>query len=221
MAHSHRRDLITDINVQLTKISHPYQCRKSQLSYGRWNPSMNMIEIIHQHRSAAKSFLSMGITKNSKIYLYPEEAMFLIQCSLLQILRNDHHQMPISLDEIYSLWFNQISFQLEHLHVYQYLTRIGFILLRHQSNAIRNDEQNDQSIPKINNERKRKRDESERELIPNTTNDPMEEQPCICPVMMRIENFLGQKFLFVNRFTRQSIVNGNGFHRIRTNHQLT
>lgn len=183
MTHSHSRDSITDLNVQLTKISHPYQCRKSLLSYGIWDSSMNMIEIVHQHRSAAKSFLFMGITKNSKLYLYPEEAIFLIQCSLLQVVRNENRQIPISLDEIYSMCLNQISFQLEHLHVYQYLTRIGFILLRHQSSSTRTDEEKVLLIVSVRNKckRKRKRDESERELT-ETTSESMEKQQYTCPV---------------------------------------
>ncbi|CAF4047980.1 unnamed protein product, partial [Adineta steineri] len=75
----HRRQLITDLDTHLTKLSIPYQCRKSSLSYGIWNTSLNMIEIIQQHRSAAKCFQSMGITKYSKLYIYPEEAIYMMQ----------------------------------------------------------------------------------------------------------------------------------------------
>jgi hypothetical protein len=158
----------TDLQSYLTKISLPYQCRKSALSYGLWNSTLNMIEIVHQHRSATKSLLSMGITKNSKLYLYPEEGIFLMQCSLLQVLltnSNEKSNIPISLNEAYSMWFNQSLLTLQHLHVYQYLTRIGFILIRHrpQLTIIENKEESSSII--TTNTTKRKRDEYESESV--------------------------------------------------------
>ncbi|CAF0893203.1 unnamed protein product [Rotaria sp. Silwood1] len=179
----HHRQLTTDLNSYLTKISFPYQCRKSLLSYGIWNSSLNMIEIIHQHRSAAKCFLSMGIMKNSKVYLYPEEAIFMMQCSLLQVSLNNFNEkqiMPISLDEAYSLWFNQSILTLKHLHVYQYLTRIGFILIRHRLHETMIETKVDLLNKKAINT-KRKRDEYEHESIESNENE-IQIENCTCPI---------------------------------------
>jgi len=188
---NHRRQLITDLNSHLTKLSIPYQCRKSLLSSGLWNSSLNMIEIIHQNRSGSKYFLSMGIIKNSKLYLYPEEAIYMMQCSLLQVFINEKQNIPISLDEAYSIWFNQIFLTLKHLHVYQYLTRIGFILIRHRSDIIIIEKKEDLSNI-ITNSIKRKRDEYENESIelPDTQ---IQDDNYICPV---IRNLIYSSFLF-------------------------
>ena len=137
---NHRRQTSTDLHSSLAKVAAPYQYRKSSLSYGIWQPALNMIEIIYQHRSAAKRFLTMGVTKNAKLYLQPEEAVFMMQCSLLQVSlakSTDQRRLPIALDEAYSLWFKQSALSISHLHVYQYLTRIGFILVRHRSERTR------------------------------------------------------------------------------------
>ncbi|CAF2825336.1 unnamed protein product [Rotaria sp. Silwood2] len=180
---THHRQLTTDLNSHLTKISLPYQCRKLLLSYGIWNTSLNMIEIIHQHRSAAKCFLSMGIMKNSKLYLYPEEAIFMMQCSLLQVSINNINEkpmFPISLNEAYSLWFKQSLLTLKHLHVYQYLTRIGFILIRHRSHGTMIETKEDLSYKKTSSI-KRKRDEYEHESIESSEND-IQDENYICPI---------------------------------------
>ena len=178
---THHRQLTSDLNSHLTKLAFPYQCRKSLLSYGLWNSLLNMIEIIYQHRSATKCFLSMGIRRNSKLYLYPEEALFMMQCSLLQVALNHSNEkqiLPISLNEAYSLWFKQTFLTLKHLHVYQYLTRIGFILLRHQSN--RNMLEQQENSP--NRDMKRKRTEYEQESIELCETDT-QDRNCSCPVI--------------------------------------
>jgi homoserine trans-succinylase len=183
---NHRRQLTTDLNTHLTKISIPYQCRKSLLSHGIWNSLLNMIEIIHQNRSATKCFLSMGIMKNSKLYLYPEEAIFLMQSSLLQVFMENFNQkqnIPISLDEAYSMWFTQSLLTLKDLHVYQYLTRIGFILIRHQSQAIMMNTKED--LLKTTQSSKRKRDEYENEAI-EIPEEEFQDDSYICPVNRKL-----------------------------------
>jgi hypothetical protein len=178
---NHRRQLTTDLHSYLTKVSIPYQCRKCLLSYGIWNSSMNMIEIIHQHRSASKCFLSMGIMKNSKLYLYPEEAIFMMQCSLLQVSINEKQSIPISLDEAYSIWFNQTFFTLKHLHVYQYLTRIGFILIRHRSERMIIEKKED-LLDVTTSSIKRKRDGDTEEESIEQSEIEAEDDNYICPV---------------------------------------
>lgn len=164
---THYRQLTTDIDSYLTKIALPYQCRKSSLSYGIWKPSLNMIEIVHQHRSVTKCLLSMGVTKNSKLYINPEEAIYMMQSSLLQVsLDNltEKKSIPLSLNEAYSLWFNQSLLSLNHLHIYQYLTRLGFILIRHRLNQESIEPKEDLSN-KMKTSLKRKRNEPEEETV--------------------------------------------------------
>jgi len=190
---NHRRQLTTDLNSHLTKLSIPYQCRKSLLSYGIWDSSINMIEIIHQHRSGSKCFLSMGIIKNRKLYLYPEEAIFMMQCSLLQVLNNEKQNIPISLDEAYSFWFNQISLSLKHLHVYQYLTRIGFILIRHRLDKI------DNLVNLTTNSSKRKRDDEYEDELIELSEKQIKDNKSICPVIRKSFDVISS-FLLIDSF---------------------
>ena len=125
------RQKTSDLESHLNRIAVPYRCRKSLLSYGIWNESLQKVEVNNSHRSLGKILLSMGFAKDSKIYFEPEEALFLICTSLLQVsLSNSNY--PLAFDEIYYLWFNRSSFSLSHLYVHQYLTRLGFLVYRHQ-----------------------------------------------------------------------------------------
>lgn len=202
MTHYHRRQLITDLDTLFTQISLPYQSRKSALSYGRWDSKLNLIEIFHQNRSGSKCYQSMGLMKNSKFYLYPEEAIFMMQCSLLQVSTNEQQTIPISLNEAYARWLDQPSLTLQHLHVYQYLTRIGFILLRHRPDMRMIVETTEDLI----NVNKRKRNDDDNE---EAIEDVQQIDDC-CPVSREKSECCNRNFILI-RFIRLLIVDGNGF----------
>ena len=205
MTDPHHRQLATDLDTHLTKVALPYRCRKPALSYGLWNASSNMIEVIHQHGSVAKCFLSMGTRKNSKLYLYPEEAIFLMQSSLLHVSISDFDQkpnLPLSLSEAYSLWFSQSSCSLNLLHVYQYLTRIGFIVTRHQPQVPRNEKSDGlENAAARTTTTKRKRDESEEESI-GVAENGIHDESVLCSVSRERGNpsekgaFISMIFMF-------------------------
>lgn len=183
---NHRRQLVTDLNSLFTQILLPYQSRKSGLSLGKWNSTMNMIEIIRQNRSGSKCFQSMGLMRNSKFYLYPEEALFMMQCSLLQVFTDEEQSIPVSLDEAYTVWFDRVGLTLQCLHVYQYLTRIGFILLRHRPEMMAMVDMKE-DLNKIQmNRRKRKRTEDEQESE-ELAEQEVQEDNYLCPVRKRSE----------------------------------
>jgi hypothetical protein len=108
----------------------------------------------------------------------------MMQCSLLQVSNNEKGSIPIALDEAYSCWFNQIDFNLKHLHVYQYLTRIGFILIRHRPERMIIEKKED--LPDVTTSSiKRKRDddeeEEEEESVEQSEID-IDDGASICPV---------------------------------------
>ena len=175
---SYSRQHVTDLQKHLQAISRPYRCRKAALSHGIWNESLKMVEIVHQHRSAAKLFHFMGTNKQSKLYLQPEEALFMMQCSLLQVFLpnpSEPNKIPLALNEAYSLWLDPAFLTLAQLHVSQYLTRIGFILIRHQQQQLLPvEEKND--VPVVSpSSGKRKRDSSDEDA----ENKLVEEAPQI------------------------------------------
>ena len=209
MTHYHRRQLITDLNALFAQISLPYQSRKSALSHGRWDSKLNLIEIFHQNRSGSKCYQSMGIMKNSKFYLYPEEAIFMMQCSLLQVSTNEQQTIPISLDEAYARWLDQTGLTLQHVHVYQYLTRIGFILLRHRSDMMMVEMKEDLTNVDMN-VKKRKRSDDEEEPEQESEGDAQENEDC-CPVRTYYFGRRRNRNFILVRFIRPLIVDGNGF----------
>lgn len=164
---SYSRQHVTDLEKHLQALSRPYRCRKSALSHGIWNESVKMVEIVHQHRSAAKLFHFMGTNKQSKLYLQPEEALFMMQCSLLQVFlpksSEQQNKIPLALNEAYSLWLDPTFLTLAHLHVSQYLTRIGFILMRHQQEQLLPVEEKNDAPVASPSSGKRKRDSSDEE----------------------------------------------------------
>ena len=178
---SYSRQHATDLQKHLQAIARPYRCRKASLSHGVWNDSLRMVEVVHQHRSAAKLFHFMGTSKQSKVYLQPEEALFLMQCSLLQVFlpnASDQNRIPLAMNEAYSLWLDRSALTLAHLHVSQYLTRIGFILIRHRPEVLPVEVKTEMSmIPPSPG--KRKRDSTEDDVENKSTDEAPEITPPI------------------------------------------
>lgn len=125
------REIKTDLETIFNSISVPFRSRKSNLCCGIWNETLKKVELAEEPKSLGKLLLFMGTNKGKMIYLEPEEAMFLIGLSLLQVSLAGS-KYPLALNEIYYLFFNNNANSLSNLHVYQYLTRIGFMLFRHQ-----------------------------------------------------------------------------------------
>ena len=70
----------------------------------------------------------MGFCSANQRYLYPEEAMFLLESSSIEVMHND---IPVSIQEGYSLFFmNKSEFNV--YRVYSYLSREGYFVKRHK-----------------------------------------------------------------------------------------
>ncbi|CAF1289281.1 unnamed protein product [Didymodactylos carnosus] len=133
-----------------------YVCIKKQLSIGYWKSKLNMIEIKVMH---GKCWSLLGTIVNSKLHLYPEEALFLMQCSILQVF-NEEDNIPISMEEAYNFWLND-QLTLKHVQTFSYLARLGFIIRRHQQQQ---QEQQHERIKTTAVGIKRKRDEMDEHI---------------------------------------------------------
>ncbi|XP_041978027.1 uncharacterized protein LOC121732269 [Aricia agestis] len=70
----------------------------------------------------------LGHNVGNQLYLYPEEALYLMEVNCLQLLHND---MKVSLQQAYSLLLRG-KVTLLHYKVYASLSRLGYRLFRHE-----------------------------------------------------------------------------------------
>ena len=89
-------------------------------------------------------FVSMGHTLRGQIYLYPEEALYLVDRGSLLV---EHHGLDMTVQEMWSVYFTcaHVSYQdqdsqcaheqdstlaMDRYLVYAYLKRLGFVVIR-------------------------------------------------------------------------------------------
>ncbi|RHZ55433.1 hypothetical protein Glove_415g9 [Diversispora epigaea] len=98
---------------------------------GIWYKSpINKIKII---TARGNHLHNMGHSINGQIWLYPEEALFLLERGMLTIEFKD---VPVSIQQAYMLMMTGDEFiTLEKYQVYTYLKRIGFTVMRPPSQS--------------------------------------------------------------------------------------
>jgi tRNA-splicing endonuclease subunit Sen54 len=116
-------------------------------SLGKWDPEkkkVKMIRIRGHHWSTLGHHHQQGGGGGSSIYIYPEEALFLIDRGMLQLMigpddnnnnnnTNKDGGIPVCSPEIaYQLFIQQERVvSIETFQVYMYLKRLGYILIRY------------------------------------------------------------------------------------------
>ncbi|CAH1274464.1 TSEN54 [Branchiostoma lanceolatum] len=71
----------------------------------------------------------IGHSNEGKKYLYPEEAVFLMETNAIEVYWN---KLPLAIQQAYAMMLgNRVS--MEQYQVYAHLSRLGYILIRHQS----------------------------------------------------------------------------------------
>ncbi|EEB16422.1 conserved hypothetical protein [Pediculus humanus corporis] len=102
------------------------------LSQAKWHPELQMAEVVRQIGS---HWFKMGHVINKKLYIYPEEALYLLECGHLELTYNE---LPLSIQRAYFLLLEngENGVSLENYRVYSYLNSAGFKVLRHSSNKV-------------------------------------------------------------------------------------
>lgn len=98
--------------------------KKKNLSVGVWNESMMRVQM---EITKGKHWASIGTIINGKWYLTPEETIYLMDASLLQVFENG---LPISLQEAYSLLNKEGKYTMDHYSSYSHLKRLGYAIFR-------------------------------------------------------------------------------------------
>ncbi|XP_052788282.1 tRNA-splicing endonuclease subunit Sen54-like [Mya arenaria] len=106
-------------------LQEPRVHKKQDLAVGEWNADLNLVEL----RKEMRNFWQvMGFTNTARKWLHPEEALFLIETNVLQVL---HEGLPLSMQEAWQLLLGN-TVTMEFYQVYTHLRRIGYVVLRHQ-----------------------------------------------------------------------------------------
>ncbi|XP_023220219.1 tRNA-splicing endonuclease subunit Sen54-like isoform X1 [Centruroides sculpturatus] len=99
--------------------------RSGDLQCAHWDPTRKKAFIL---KAKGKFMHHVGERIDNKIALYPEEILYLMETCYLELLYNE---MPQSIQEAYSLVLEEPE-ALEKFQVYSYLSRLGYIVVRHR-----------------------------------------------------------------------------------------
>ncbi|XP_061169079.1 tRNA-splicing endonuclease subunit Sen54-like [Saccostrea echinata] len=109
-------------------LAEPRVERVGSLVTGEWNPQLQLVEL---HKEMGKFWSCMGFSDKSRKWLYPEEALFLMETNTLEVW---YKGLPVSIQQAYTEFLKNFKFE-EYL-VYAHLRRIGYVVLRHQGRLL-------------------------------------------------------------------------------------
>ncbi|XP_062566451.1 tRNA-splicing endonuclease subunit Sen54-like [Saccostrea cucullata] len=109
-------------------LAEPRVERIGSLVTGEWNPQLQLVEL---HKEMGKFWSCMGFSDKSRKWLYPEEALFLMETNTLEVC---YKGLPVSIQQAYTEFLK--NFRFEEYLVYAHLRRIGYVVLRHQGRLL-------------------------------------------------------------------------------------
>ncbi|XP_013381139.1 tRNA-splicing endonuclease subunit Sen54 [Lingula anatina] len=126
--------------------------RIGALCRGEWKPEERVIEL----KQTGKFFHHMGYAEGDHLCLYPEEALFLMEVCSLEVY---YAGLSLSIQQAYSMFLSE-SMTLGEYQTYSYLSRLGYIVMRHSGpssvTAYERQIRLDQHISDISYSKKRK-----------------------------------------------------------------
>ncbi|KAK3599317.1 hypothetical protein CHS0354_028683 [Potamilus streckersoni] len=145
---------------RLQALSEPRVEKSSDLVKGEWNPEKCLVEF---EKEKGKFWIHMGFVDVKRKWLYPEEALFLMETSVLEVW---YRGLPISLQQAYT-FFLVGSLSMEQYQVYLHLRRIGYVVLRHQGRLNFTRYEKQLGLDKYANKKQRKRKQNEKQENPS------------------------------------------------------
>ncbi|XP_060063341.1 tRNA-splicing endonuclease subunit Sen54-like [Ylistrum balloti] len=100
--------------------------REGGLVKGEWNKDRQLVEL---EREMGKFWTYMGFVDSSRKWLFPEEALFLMETNTLVV---NYKGLPISIQQAYTAFLGTVALTTECYQVYSHLRRLGYVVLRHQ-----------------------------------------------------------------------------------------
>lgn len=106
--------------------------RLGSLVKAQWKPQEGIVEL---KSNAGKFWHTMGHVEQGKQLLYPEEALYLLECGSILLYYRDQ---PLSIQESYEVLLTSRTIPLHHYQVYSHLKRLGYIVIRFDPSTICN-----------------------------------------------------------------------------------
>ncbi|KAM6904784.1 tRNA-splicing endonuclease subunit Sen54 [Xenentodon cancila] len=98
--------------------------RLGNLVKATWIPSEQIVEL---QSPAGKFWQTMGFSANGKQHLFPEEALYLMECGNLQVFYQD---LPLSIQDGYEKFLSSDTVSLQQYQVFGHLKRLGYVVHR-------------------------------------------------------------------------------------------
>ncbi|BFZ02931.1 hypothetical protein BsWGS_05970 [Bradybaena similaris] len=95
---------------------------------GVWDDDKRLVDV----KKTGKFWSHMGFTDKRRNWLYPEEALFLMECNTLEVY---HFGVSLSIQEAFNMFLGS-DVSIEEYQVFAHLRRLGFVVLRHEEPVI-------------------------------------------------------------------------------------
>lgn len=100
--------------------------REGGLVKGEWNKDLQLVEL---EKEMGKFWTYMGFIDSSRKWLFPEEALFLMETNTLVV---NYKGLPLSIQQAYAAFLGSVTMTTDCYLVYSHLRRLGYVVLRHQ-----------------------------------------------------------------------------------------
>ncbi|KAK3553009.1 hypothetical protein QTP86_031100 [Hemibagrus guttatus] len=101
--------------------------RVGNLVNAEWIPEEKLVKL---KSPAGKFWQTMGFSEQGKQCLFPEEALYLMECGNVQVFYQD---LPLSLQEGYESFLSAETVTLHQYQVFSHLKRLGYVVNRYDT----------------------------------------------------------------------------------------
>ncbi|XP_074080689.1 tRNA-splicing endonuclease subunit Sen54 [Macrotis lagotis] len=104
--------------------------RRGSLVTAEWSPQDGVVTL---KSFAGKFWQTMGFSEGGQQRLYPEEALYLLECGSIQLFYQD---LPLSIQEAYEMLLTQGTKSFLQYQVFSHLKRLGYVVRRFQPSLV-------------------------------------------------------------------------------------
>ncbi|XP_074116862.1 tRNA-splicing endonuclease subunit Sen54 isoform X1 [Sminthopsis crassicaudata] len=104
--------------------------RRGGLVTAEWSPQDALVTL---KTFAGKFWQTMGFSEGGQQRLYPEEAVYLLECGSIQLFYQD---LPLSIQEAYEMLLAQGTRSFLQYQVFSHLKRLGYVVRRFQPGLV-------------------------------------------------------------------------------------
>ncbi|XP_029293940.1 tRNA-splicing endonuclease subunit Sen54 [Cottoperca gobio] len=119
-----RQRLEQSLNEHWSLISEERVEKLGNLVKATWVPSEKIVEL---QSPAGKFWQTMGFSANGKQVLFPEEALYLMECGNVQVF---YEELPMSIQDGYEKFLSSSAVSLQQYQVFGHLKRLGYVVHR-------------------------------------------------------------------------------------------